>query len=160
MMAPLRIAALFFLLGFPVLELAVLIAVGNAIGFWPTFGLLVAAAVAGMLVIRAQGVSMVGRMFDTIGRGGVAFATMVDSYFVILAGFLLIVPGFITDALGIALLIPPLRRLLLGIVLPGFADARRNDPQGPRRTERPSEASRPVIIEGTYERIDENDPRH
>lgn len=159
-MSPLRFLTTLLVLGFPLLEIMILIAVGQMIGFWPTFGLLVLAAVAGMLIIRDQGVSMVGRMFETMSRGGLAFTTMVDGYVVILAGSLLIFPGFISDALGLALLLPPLRRVILGAVLPGFADARRTGapPQQPesRQTNAPKQ---PIIIEGTYERIDEEDPK-
>jgi UPF0716 protein FxsA len=103
---------------------------------------------------------MVGRMFESISRGGLAFVSMVDGYFVILAGTLLIVPGFVTDALGLALLVPPLRRVILGAVLPGFADARRDDKVGRARPDNPSSQPRqPIIIDGTYERIDDHEPR-
>jgi UPF0716 protein FxsA len=160
MMSPLRFFMVLLFLGFPLLEIAVLVEVGQLIGFWPTFGLLVLSAAAGMLIIRNQGVSMVGRMFDTIGRGGLAFVSMVDSYVVILAGCLLIVPGFITDALALALLVPPLRRLVLGAVLPGFADARHDDKAGRARPGEASQTRQPIIIEGDFERVDEKDPRH
>jgi len=161
MMSPLRAFTLLLMLGFPLLEIAVLIEVGRAIGFWATLGLLILSAVAGMLIIRNQGVSMVGRMFDSMSRGGFVFASMVDGYVVILAGSLLILPGFVSDALGLAMLLPPLRRVILGAVLPGFTDARRGStgrsagPQGSRGDE--SGAKEPIIIEGTYERLDEDD---
>ncbi|WP_083555709.1 FxsA family protein [Hyphomicrobium sp. NDB2Meth4] len=160
MLSPVRAFTLLLLLGFPLLEIAVLIEVGAAIGFWATLGLLVLAAVAGMLIIRNQGVSMVGRMFDSMSRGGFAFASMVDGYVVILAGSLLILPGFISDALGLALLVPPLRRLILGAVIPGFTDARRDGrgrPAGPQGDRDASGAKEPIIIEGTYERLDDDD---
>lgn len=160
MMSPLRLVVLLLVFGFPLIELAVLIEVGKAIGFWPTLGLLFLSAIAGMMIIRQQGVSMVGRMFDTIGQGGLAFVSMVNGYFVILAGCLLIVPGFITDVLGLALLVPPLRQLILGVMLPGFADARRDDRTGRARAEEAAATKQPIIIEGTYERIDDKDARH
>lgn len=158
-MSPLRFLMTLLVLGFPLLEIMVLIAVGQAIGFWPTFGLLVLAAVAGMLIIRDQGVSMVGRMFETMSRGGLAFATMVDGYVVILAGCLLIIPGFISDALGIALLLPPLRRVILGAVLPGFADARRTGGAPQPESRQANTPKQPIIIEGTYQRLDDEDPK-
>jgi UPF0716 protein FxsA len=163
MMSPLRIALIVLFIGFPLIEIVVLIEVGKAIGFWATLGLLILSATAGMLIIRQQGLSMVGRMFESISRGGLAFVSMVDGYFVILAGCLLIVPGFVTDALGVALLIPPLRRMILGSVLPGFADARRDDRAGraqpTARPADPAQPKQPIIIEGTYERIDDDDQR-
>lgn len=159
MMSPLRIIVTLLLLAFPLVEIVLLIEVGRQIGFWATFGLLVLAAAAGMFIIRNQGISLVGRMFDTIGRGGLAFVSMVDGYVIILAGCFLIIPGFITDAIGLALLLPPLRRLILGSLLPGFADARQDDRAGRGRPDDPSTPHAPIIIEGTYERIDEDDPR-
>ncbi len=159
MMPPVRISVTLLFLGFPLLEIAVLIAVGQAIGFWPTLGLLFLSATAGMLIIRDQGVSMVAKMFETMSRGGLAFATMVDSYVVILAGLLLIIPGFVTDVLGLALLLPPLRRLILGAILPGFTDARRNDAATRTQAKPAAEPGRPIISEGTYQRIDDDDPR-
>lgn len=157
-MSPLRVVLALLLLGFPLLEMAVLVLVGRTIGFWPTLVLLVLSAAAGMMIIRDQGVSMVGRMFDSIGRGGLAFVSMIDSYVVILAGCLLVVPGFMTDAIGLALLFPPLRRLIVGGVLPGFAEARHDDKAGRAGHDRGPETKRPIIIEGTYQRLDEEDP--
>lgn len=148
-----------FFLGLPLLEIAVLIEVGQAIGLWPTLGLLFLAAAAGMIVIRQQGISMLGRMFGAVTEGRFAFGSIVDSYVKIVAGCLLIVPGFLTDALGIALLVPPLRRLMLGAMIPGMGGGRRpDDPAGASRG-RP-EPTRPIVIEGTYERLDDDrDPK-
>lgn len=141
----------------PFVEIALLILVGQWIGLWPTLGLLVLSAFVGMAVIRRQGLSMFSRMFDTMGRGGLGVASLVDSYAVILAGCLLIIPGFATDALGLVLLIPPVRRSMLRAVLPGFSGR-------PRGQTAAGEASRdtagkrgPVIIEGTYRRIDDDE---
>jgi UPF0716 protein FxsA len=159
MMTALRLFLLALFLGLPLIEIAVLIKVGQWIGFWPTLGLLVLSATVGLLVIRQQGVSMVGRMFDTMNRGGLLVVSMVDSYATILAGCLLIVPGFISDAVGLALLVPPLRRLALGAVLPGFAQARRRHAGRAADLARPAEPAPPIVIEGTYERLDEDDPK-
>ena len=142
-----------FFLGLPLLEIAVLIQVGQAIGFWPTLGLLVlsggrrddrhspAGPVHGRAHVRRH------------ERGTLRLTSIVDSYTKIVAGCLLIVPGFITDALGLALLVPPVRRLILGAVLPGIARRRLDDPRSSPR--RPTDAGRPIVIEGTYERLDD-----
>jgi len=155
-MMPVRFFLMLFFLGLPLLEIAVLIQVGQAIGLWPTLGLLFLAAAVGMIVIRQQGVSMLGRMFGAVSEGRFALGSIVDSYTKIVAGCLLIVPGFLTDALGIALLIPPLRRLMLGAVMPGIGGGRRrvDDPAASPRS--PSEPTRPIVIEGTYERLDDD----
>jgi len=159
MISPLRLALPLLLLGFPLLEIAVLIEVGQRIGFWPTLGLLFLSALAGVVVIRDQGVSMIGRMFDTLGRGGLALGSMIDSYVVIFAGGLLIMPGFVSDVLAIALLIPPLRRLMLRALLPGFADTGRRKPSAAAEQSQAGQDRGPIIIEGTYRRLDDEDPR-
>jgi UPF0716 protein FxsA len=157
MMSPLQLVPMLLFVGFPLLEIAVLILVGQWIGFWATLGLLVLSAVVGMLVIRRQGVAMLGRMFESMSRGGLAITSIVDSYAMIVAGCLLIVPGFITDAFGLALLVPPLRHWLLAAVLPGMRTPPR-DAAPPR--EPTGAAKRPVVIEGSYERLDDDgDPR-
>ena len=149
MMSSVRRILVVLFLALPLLEIVVLIKVGQAIGLWPTLGLLFLAAFLGMFIIRQQGVSMVGRMFDTMSQGRFAVSSIVDSYAKIAAGCLLIVPGFITDALGIALLVPPLRSLMLGAMLPGFAGRRRAvDPTPPLPTDRnrrgPSSSKAPI----------------
>jgi UPF0716 protein FxsA len=139
---------------FPLLEIAVLILVGQWIGLWPTLGLLVLSAVAGMLIIRQQGLSMFGRMFDAMSRGDLVINSLADSYTTIVAGCLLIVPGFMSDALGVALLVPPLRHLLVGAVLPSFGATRRQASQS--EPGRGTKTTRPIVIEGTYERLDDD----
>jgi UPF0716 protein FxsA len=155
MMSSVRRILLVSFLALPLLEIVVLIKVGQAIGLWPTLGLLFLAAFLGMFIIRQQGLSMVGRMFDTMSKGRFAVSSIVDSYARIAAGCLLIVPGFITDALGIALLVPPLRSLMLGAILPGFARQRRAvDPKAAPADRQ--QTGRPVVIEGTYQRLDDD----
>jgi len=113
MLSHLRGAFAFLFVILPFIEIAVLIEVGEAIGFWPTMLLLVAAAFLGSIVIREQGLSMVGRALDAVREGRLPLEPMLDSYVVIMAGLLLIVPGLISDAMGLLLLIAPLRRWLI-----------------------------------------------
>jgi UPF0716 protein FxsA len=149
MLSYVRSAFVLLFVAFPLIEIAVLIKVGQAIGFWPTMLLLIAAAVLGTIVIREQGLSMVGRAFDAMREGRIPLAPMLDSYVVIMAGLLLIIPGLISDVLGLLLLIPPLRRWCIRRVVPGLYDA----PLVARRG-RPAELRQPTVIEGTYERHD------
>ena len=157
MISPLQLASMLILIVLPFIEITLLILVGQWIGLWPTLGLLVLSAIAGMAVIRKQGLSMFSRMFDTMGRGGLGIASLVDSYAVILAGCLLIIPGFATDALGLVLLIPPVRRWLLTAALPGFIGRQRARPAPGDTPVDPGRKQGPVIIEGTYRRIDDDE---
>ena len=153
MMSTVRRFVMLAFLVLPLLEIVVLIQVGQAIGVWSTLGLLILAAVAGMMIIRQQGVSMVGRMFDAMSEGRFAVGSIVDSYARIVAGCLLIVPGFITDAVGLALLVPPLRALMFRAMLPGLAG--RRGAEAPTGGDR-AQPARPVVIEGTYKRLDDD----
>jgi UPF0716 family protein affecting phage T7 exclusion len=152
MSSMLRIALALAFLALPLLEIAVLIEVGQTIGVWPTLGLLVAAAFLGMIVIREQGLAMVGRMFAAASDGRMTLAPLIDAYAGIVAGFLLIIPGFISDIIGLLLLVPPLRRWAIAWSFAGFTAKPRA--QG---SPAPTKVSRSVVIETTYERIE--DPR-
>jgi UPF0716 protein FxsA len=152
MLSSLRLVALLVFVALPIAEIALLVKAGETIGFWPTIALLVAAAVLGFAVIRARGATMVGRLFGAMGDGRLPFEPMLDSYAVIVAGLLLIMPGFLSDAIGLLLLIPPVRHALLRQTIPAAMRRRRAmTPRGPPQTRRPT------VIDGSFERIDEDD---
>ena len=77
---------------------------------------------------------------------------MLDSYVVIMAGLLLIIPGLISDVIGLLLLIPPLRRWCIRKLVPGLYDHPLVARQSPR-----VEPRQPTVIEGTYERHEPED---
>lgn len=143
--------------GLPLLEIATLIAAGSIIGFWPTIGLLLLSAVAGTTIVRRQGLHMLSSMMDAVGRGGPDLGALGDSYARIAGGFLLIIPGFITDLMGIALLVTPLRRFLLRGLLWGAAAPPRDDMARGEQIQSRGDAGRPIVIEGTYRRLDDDE---
>lgn len=147
MLSYLRGALALIFVALPLIEIAVLIKVGEAIGFWPTMLWLVAAAVLGSIVIREQGLSVVGRAFDTMREGRIPLEPMLDSYVVIMAGLLLIVPGLISDAIGLLLLIPPLRRWLIRRAVGDIYDHPLVSGEGRR-----VEVRRATVIDATFER--------
>src|SRR5215218_1013799 len=93
----------------PIAELAVIIQVGQAIGVWWTIGLLIPDSVLGSLLMRHQGRSAWRRFNDATRAGRVPAREVLDGALVIFGGALLLTPGFITDVLGLILLIPPTR---------------------------------------------------
>jgi UPF0716 protein FxsA len=151
-MSPLRLAPLLIFVAFPLVELALLIKAGETLGFWPTIGILVASTALGILVIRQQGLSMIGRMISAMNEGRLPLEPLVDGYARIMAGLLLIVPGLLSDAMGLFLLIAPLRRLALRWVFAGLVGR-----TGPHPSASSPKVARPTVIEGTYERVDEQD---
>nr|WP_255636166.1 FxsA family protein [Azospirillum sp. 412522] len=94
----------------PILEIVGFIQVGDWIGAGPTIGLLALSAVVGVLLVRHQGLASLSRAQAAAARGEAPIGTVLDGFCAVLAGILLIIPGFLTDILGIALLIRPLRR--------------------------------------------------
>jgi UPF0716 protein FxsA len=140
-------------LGLPIAEIAVFIVVGGAIGVLATIALVVLAAVAGVAVVRRQGLRTLGRLRESVEAGDDPSGPLAHGALIAIAGMLLVIPGFITDALGLLLLVPAVRAALIRrgaarttVHVSGFA-----------RRGRPA-ASRPDTIEADYEVV-EDSPR-
>ncbi|MEJ8475009.1 FxsA family protein [Roseibium algae] len=93
----------------PLAEIAVFIQVGSAIGVLPTIVLTILTAVAGTIMLRQQGLSLIMRMQSEMNAGRVPGEDIMHGAMIVLASLLLLIPGFITDALGLLLFIPPIR---------------------------------------------------
>jgi UPF0716 protein FxsA len=96
----------------PIAELFVIIQVGEAIGVWWTIALLIADSILGSWLMRHQGRVAWRRFNETVAAGRVPAREVLDGALVIFGGALLLTPGFITDILGLILLIPPSRALV------------------------------------------------
>src|ERR671937_475811 len=111
--------ALFLVLIFivlPIAELYVIIKVGAAIGVLPTIALLVLDSFLGAALLRSQGRAAWRRFNEALSQGRVPAREVFDGTMVILGGAFLLTPGFITDAIGLLLLIPPTRAIFRGLV--------------------------------------------
>lgn len=104
---PLILGFLFLVL--PLIELAVLIEVGQKIGALPTIALLVIVSIAGAVLAKREGVAVWRRFQSALQRGEVPSTEVFDGALVLFGAALLLTPGFITDILGLALLLPPSR---------------------------------------------------
>lgn len=93
----------------PLVELAVFVKVSEAIGVLDTVGILVLVSLVGVWMVKRQGLGAWQRLRADLDGGRVPAATMVDGLLVLAAGALLIVPGFVTDAVGLVLLVPAAR---------------------------------------------------
>ena len=96
----------------PIVEIYVIIQVGEAIGALWTIALLVADSILGSVLMRAQGRVAWRRFNEAVGVGRVPGREVVDGVLVIFGGALLLTPGFITDIFGLIFLIPPTRVLV------------------------------------------------
>ncbi|WP_250157439.1 FxsA family protein [Tianweitania aestuarii] len=96
-------------LGYILLEIAVFILVGDAIGVLPTLGLILLSGVVGIGLMRVQGFGMIARMRTEQAAGRVPGREVLHGFMILLAGILLLLPGFVTDILGLLLFIPAVR---------------------------------------------------
>lgn len=99
-----RLFFLFVLL--PILELAILIRVGNAFGFWPTMALLVGTGALGALLVRSQGMRVLREIRSDLAAGRAPAGRLVDGFLVLVGGIALLVPGLLSDVFGLLLLLP------------------------------------------------------
>ena len=113
---PLAVLLVLFIV-VPLAELYVILKVGDAIGVVPTILLLAADSVLGSVLLRTQGRAVWTRFNVTLSEGRVPHREVMDGVLVIFGGAFLITPGFLTDIVGIILLIPPTRAVVRRLVV-------------------------------------------
>lgn len=97
---------------FPFVEIAGFIFVGRAIGIFPTLGLIILTAMIGAALLRIQGFSVLQRLNDDMNDDADPGRDLIHGAMIVIAGILLLIPGFVTDILGFLLFIPPIRDLV------------------------------------------------
>lgn len=153
---------LFVFILFPLLELALLIKVGSSIGVLATLLLILAGVLAGGFLLRIAGPATAWRARARLLSGEAPEQEMLDGLLLAFAGLLLLLPGFISDVVGLLCLLPVTRRLLrarLSRAVPRSGPSSSVPPggpaAGPRAAPSGSERPRPQIIEGEWERRDD-----
>jgi UPF0716 protein FxsA len=144
----------------PLVELYVIIQVGGWIGALPTIGLLLLDGILGAVLLRAQGRAVWRRFNQALAEGRVPHRETFDGVMVIFGGALLLTPGFITDIVGLVLLIPPTRALIrrggMRLVTRRFALGGRVAYWGySRMPRRPTARRRPYDVDGTAHEVPE-----
>ena len=105
----------------PIAELYVLIQIGQAIGVLPTIALLILDSILGAALMRSQGRAVWMRFNGALAEGRVPGREVLDGALVIFGGALLLTPGFLSDILGLLLLLPPTRAIVRTLLLRRFA---------------------------------------
>jgi len=100
------------LIGVPLIEIGLFIEIGGFIGLWPTLALVVLTAAIGSWQLRAQGLATLARARQQLDRGQLPARELFDGFCLVIAGALLLTPGFMTDAIGLALFVPGFRDML------------------------------------------------
>ena len=103
------------ILAVPVAELFVIVQVAEEIGILSTFALLVVISFVGAYLLKQQGLATWRRLQGTLQRGEMPANEVSDGAMILMGGALLLTPGFLTDVVGILLLLPPTRAALKGI---------------------------------------------
>ncbi|MFZ9022162.1 MAG: FxsA family protein [Litorivicinaceae bacterium] len=119
----------------PIVEMWILIEVGGWIGALPTIGLVVLTATIGLSLLKQQGLSTLMRARRKMDEGAIPASELVSGVMIAVGGALLLTPGFVTDALGFALLIPQTRKWLLIKLIDRYRDK--------------------IVIEGEFHRVDD-----
>lgn len=141
----------------PILEIAVFILVGRYIGLWPTLAGIVLTALIGTVIIRHQGIGLIATARKSMAAGEAPIGEALQGLALLVAGALLITPGFITDTLGFLFLIPPLRRRLAAALV--AQAARRAEVRVHTARNPPGSGGRPaagpdVVIEGEWHEVE------
>lgn len=105
----------------PLVELALIIKVGAEIGVLNTVGLLILSSIVGGWLMKREGLGVVRRIQASVAAGRVPGAELVDAFLILFGGALMLAPGFLTDLAGMALLLPPVRALVRGVLRRRFA---------------------------------------
>jgi UPF0716 protein FxsA len=105
------------LLAVPIAELVVLVQVSGQLGLGTTIILLLLVSIVGVWVAKAAGLGVLRRMQSTVRAGRLPSNEVVDGFLVLVAGLLMVVPGFVTDGIAVLLLLPPTRAGVRGLLL-------------------------------------------
>ena len=157
----------------PIAELYVIIQVGGAIGVPQTIALLILDSIFGAWLLRHQGRGAWVRFQTALGEGRQPGREVLDGVLIVFGGAFLITPGFLSDIIGILLLVPPTRALFRGLLVrmavkratfglysPGkgfrFEPGRGSDPRGSTPPRRPPSSG--DVVEGSAVEIDDTPP--
>jgi len=147
----------------PIIEIAVLMQVGEWLGAWPTVAVVVITAWLGAKNVKQQGVATLHSVQSKMATGEMPSDEIVAGLLLLVAGVLLVTPGFVTDFFGLSLLIPAVRNALIGTVKQGInvqtmggAPFQQHQPfndfEQHQRPEKQRDLNNGSTIEGEYER--------
>jgi len=97
----------------PIVEIGLFVQLGGFIGLWPTLAIVVATALLGSFLLRKQGLSTLEELRRTAETGQNPAGPLAHGALILVAGLLLLTPGFFTDGIGFLLMVPPVRSVLI-----------------------------------------------
>ena len=111
----------------PILELVVIIQVGQSLGALNTAALLVIDSLVGAWLVKHQGLGLIRKSQERLRNGEMPSDEISAGIALLFAGALMLTPGFLTDGFGLMLLIPPVRKLLIGSIRRRFRSRLSNE---------------------------------
>lgn len=133
----------------PLIEIGLFIQVGGLIGLWPTLGIVILTAVIGTSLVRSQGRLAMGELRRSFSDLDDPTEPLAHGAMILVSGVLLLTPGFFTDAVGFALLMPPIRKAVYA-----YVRSRVTVTQFQMGTGRPKpHSSADVIIDGEFQDV-------
>ncbi len=137
------------IIALPVVEIALFLTVVDSVGLLAAVAGAVIAGLAGLALWRLEGLRILVRAQETINRGEMPTTEVFDGVCLLLAGGLLLLPGFLSDVVGLTLLLPPVR-YGLRLLVAGRMTVRHPAPP-------PAAPSRPMIIDADYHEVSDDD---
>ena len=138
----------------PLMEISLFYAVGSEIGLIPTLLLCLITAMIGWYLVRQQGFETLMKGQKSLSDGYLPLQELFDGFCIVVAGAVLLTPGFVTDFIGFMLLIPPVR-----VFLRSQMSDRMHFYSEDGRQEPPNRRTDPDILDGDYKRIDDPDEK-
>jgi UPF0716 protein FxsA len=138
------------MIGIPIAEIAVFIEVGERIGLWPTISTIILTAMIGTFLLRQQGLATLQKVQSSLEQNRLPLTEVFDGLCLLVAGVLLLTPGFVTDGFGFLLFFPPFRTLLRHVLARYWTSSGRIDIGTGATTPPPNDGT---TIEGDYVEI-------
>lgn len=135
----------------PLIEIALFIQVGGVIGLWPTLAIVVITAILGAAMVRSQGAGAMAELRRSLNELDDPTEPLAHGAMILFSGALLLTPGFFTDAIGFALLLPPVRRAVFRYLRARVTVTSFTVGTGPAQSRKPEDR----VIDGEYEDLTE-----
>ena len=139
------------------IEIGLFITIGGWLTLWPTLALVLLTGVLGTVLVRQQGLAVLRELQQDMQAARNPLSPLAHGVMILVAGRLLLTPGFFTDAVGFSLMVPAVRRAIIGYIGPRLRAQSMvyTSQMGGFTRQNPSD---PTIIDGEFMEIDENAP--
>ena len=145
----------------PLIEIALFIQVGGAIGLWPTLGIVILTAVLGTWLVRSQGRMALSQVQSSFSKLNDPTEPLAHGAMILFSGALLLTPGFFTDAVGFALLMPPVRSAVFNYLRSRVTVSHFEMGAGPQSRHRPPHhhGAQCDVIDGDFQDVTPSENR-